>query len=67
MHSLQKNITEKNIGQVYETMCVWNEFMTRAIRDHLMNTCWTVALVHGFFKQVYSSAVINLKVLLLVC
>lgn len=58
MHSLQKNITEKNTGQVvYETMCVWNEFLTRAIRNHLKNTCWTIALVHGFFKQVYSSAV----------
>ena len=68
MRSLQKNITEKNTGQVvYETMCVWNEFLTRAIRNHLKNTCWTVALVHGFFKQVYSSAVTKLKVLLLVC
>ncbi|CAD6209868.1 unnamed protein product [Miscanthus lutarioriparius] len=52
MRSLQKNITEKNTGQVvYETMCVWNELLTRAIRNHLKNTCWTVALVHGFFKQ----------------
>ena len=68
MRSLQKNISEKNTGQVvYETMCVWNEFLTRAIRNHLKNTCWTVALVHGFFKQVYSSAVAKLKVLLLVC
>ncbi|AQL09238.1 Phosphoinositide phosphatase SAC2 [Zea mays] len=52
MRSLQKNITQKNTGQaVYEPMCVWNEFLTRAIRNHLKNTCWTVALVHGFFKQ----------------
>ncbi|CAN6296277.1 unnamed protein product [Urochloa humidicola] len=52
MRSLQKNITEKNTGQVvYETMFVWNEFLTRAIRNHLKNTSWTVALVHGFFKQ----------------
>ncbi|OEL19652.1 Phosphoinositide phosphatase SAC2, partial [Dichanthelium oligosanthes] len=52
MRSLQKNITEKNTGQVvYETMFVWNEFLTRAIRHHLKNTSWTVALVHGFFKQ----------------
>ncbi|KAL6649338.1 hypothetical protein ACP70R_013562 [Stipagrostis hirtigluma subsp. patula] len=52
MRSLQKNITEKNTGQVvYETMFVWNEYLTRAIRNHLKNTCWTVALVHGFFKQ----------------
>ncbi|KAF0891299.1 hypothetical protein E2562_009474 [Oryza meyeriana var. granulata] len=52
MRSLQKNITDKNTGQVvYETMFVWNEFMTRAIRNHLKNTTWTVALIHGFFKQ----------------
>jgi hypothetical protein len=52
MRSLQKNITEKNTGQVvYETMFVWNEFLTRAVRNHLKNTSWTVALVHGFFKQ----------------
>ncbi|KAJ1298510.1 hypothetical protein BS78_01G459200 [Paspalum vaginatum] len=52
MRSLQKNITEKNTGQVvYETMFVWNEFLTRAVRNHLKNTSWTVALIHGFFKQ----------------
>ncbi|RCV06270.1 hypothetical protein SETIT_1G149700v2, partial [Setaria italica] len=52
MRSLQKNITEKNTGQVvYETMFVWNEFLTRAIRNDLKNTSWTVALVRGFFKQ----------------
>uniref|UniRef100_A0A0D9VQB8 SAC domain-containing protein n=1 Tax=Leersia perrieri TaxID=77586 RepID=A0A0D9VQB8_9ORYZ len=52
MRSLQKNITDKNTGQVvYETMFVWNEFLTRSIRNHLKNTTWTVALIHGFFKQ----------------
>jgi hypothetical protein len=56
MRSLQKNITDKNTGQVvYETMFVWNEFLTRAMRNHLKNTNWTVALIHGFFKQVYTS------------
>ncbi|CAM0871876.1 unnamed protein product [Alopecurus aequalis] len=52
MRSLQKNIVDKNTGQVvYETMFVWNEFLTRAMRNHIKNTDWTVALVHGFFKQ----------------
>ncbi|KAA3477381.1 phosphoinositide phosphatase SAC3-like [Gossypium australe] len=36
---------------LYETMFVWNEFLTRGIRNHLQNTLWTVALVYGFFKQ----------------
>ncbi|KAF6141395.1 hypothetical protein GIB67_021211 [Kingdonia uniflora] len=31
--------------------CVWNEFLTREIRNHLRNTLWTVALVYGFFKH----------------
>ncbi|OIW19325.1 hypothetical protein TanjilG_26024 [Lupinus angustifolius] len=43
---------EHESGQVlYETMFVWNEFLTRGVRNHLQNTLWTVALVYGFFKQ----------------
>ncbi|KAJ8479227.1 hypothetical protein OPV22_022954 [Ensete ventricosum] len=52
MRSLQKNLCDGETGQVlYETMFVWNEFLTRGVRNHLRNTMWTVALVHGFFKQ----------------
>ncbi|KAL8118836.1 hypothetical protein AgCh_016361 [Apium graveolens] len=52
MRSLQKNMSNHEAGHVlYETMFVWNEFMTRGIRNHLKNTLWTVALVYGFFKQ----------------
>lgn len=53
MHGLQKNACNGEAGHVlYETMFVWNEFLTRGIRNHLGNTTWTVALVHGFFLQV---------------
>lgn len=53
MCSLQKNTCDNETGQVlYETMFVWNEFLTRGIRNLLHNTLWTVALVYGFFKQV---------------
>lgn len=53
MQSLQKNVCNRETGQViYETMFVWNEFLTRGIRNHLKNTIWTVALVYGFFNQV---------------
>ncbi|XAR49853.1 hypothetical protein NMG60_11004011 [Bertholletia excelsa] len=53
MRSLQKNLCNTETGQIlYETMFVWNEFLTRPIRNHLKNTLWTVALVYGFFKQV---------------
>ncbi|KAK6126700.1 hypothetical protein DH2020_039557 [Rehmannia glutinosa] len=52
MRSLQKNMCDKKPGQVvYKTMFVWNEFLTRGIRNSLQNTQWTVALVYGFFKQ----------------
>ncbi|THU57648.1 hypothetical protein C4D60_Mb03t05740 [Musa balbisiana] len=52
MRSLQKNISDSQRGEVlYESMFVWNEFLTRGIRNQLKNTLWTVALVYGFFKQ----------------
>ncbi|KAJ8500758.1 hypothetical protein OPV22_011310 [Ensete ventricosum] len=52
MRSLQKNICDSQRGEVlYESMFVWNEFLTRGIRNQLKNTLWTVALVYGFFKQ----------------
>ncbi|CAA2985856.1 phosphoinositide phosphatase SAC2-like isoform X1 [Olea europaea subsp. europaea] len=53
MLSLQKNLSNHETGLVlYETMFVWNEFLTRGIRSQLKNTVWTVALIYGFFKQV---------------
>lgn len=53
MRSYQKNTCNYETGHIlYEKMFVWNEFMTRGIRQHLGNTLWTVALVYGFFKQV---------------
>ncbi|CAH1448864.1 unnamed protein product [Lactuca virosa] len=52
MRSLQKNSCNDETGNVlYETMFVWNEFLTRGARNSLQNTMWTVALVYGFFKQ----------------
>ncbi|XP_061364596.1 phosphoinositide phosphatase SAC3-like [Gastrolobium bilobum] len=52
MRSLQRNLCDNETGHVlYETMFVWNEYLTRGIRNHLQNTLWTVALVYGFFKQ----------------
>lgn len=56
MCSLQKNLYDDDAEQaLYETMFVWNEFLTRGVRVHLKNTMWTVALIHGFFKQVLAS------------
>lgn len=56
MRSLQKNTCRNNDNEdalvLYETMFVWNEFLTRGVRNLLQNTMWTVALVYGFFEQV---------------
>ncbi|CAI8598476.1 unnamed protein product [Vicia faba] len=54
MLSLQKNLCGYNSKgkSLYETLFVWNEFLTRGIRNNLQNTSWTVALVYGYFKQV---------------
>ncbi|XP_010537649.1 PREDICTED: phosphoinositide phosphatase SAC5-like isoform X2 [Tarenaya hassleriana] len=52
MYSLQKNICNSERGKVhYNTLFVWNSFLTRRIRRVLQNTMWTVALVYGFFNQ----------------
>lgn len=52
MRSLQMNMCNKETGpDIYETMFVWNEYLTRTVRNLLHNTTWTVALVYGFFKQ----------------
>uniref|UniRef100_A0A0D9WMW1 SAC domain-containing protein n=1 Tax=Leersia perrieri TaxID=77586 RepID=A0A0D9WMW1_9ORYZ len=52
MRSFQKNYDDPQEGwDLYDTMFVWNEFLTRGIRNVLKSTIWTVALVYGFFKQ----------------
>ncbi|KAL3513411.1 hypothetical protein ACH5RR_026128 [Cinchona calisaya] len=53
MQSLQKNVlsTGKE-GIPYEDIFVWNAFLTQAIRSRCHNTTWTIALVHGHFKQI---------------
>ncbi|CAN8270169.1 unnamed protein product [Cochlearia groenlandica] len=53
MHSLQRNLSNNAEGHTYyESMFVWNEYLTRKIRNNAKGCMWTVALVYGFFKQV---------------
>ncbi|KAL1533835.1 Phosphoinositide phosphatase sac1, variant 2 [Salvia divinorum] len=53
MQSLQKNVLSVGEeGMPYDNMFVWNAFLTQAIRSMCNNTIWTIALVHGNFKQV---------------
>ena len=53
MQSLQKNaMSTAAEGMPYDNIFVWNAYLTRAIRSRCNNTAWTIALVHGHFKQV---------------
>uniref|UniRef100_A0A0E0QDF5 SAC domain-containing protein n=1 Tax=Oryza rufipogon TaxID=4529 RepID=A0A0E0QDF5_ORYRU len=53
MQSLQQNVTSAGMKEMpYENLFVWNTFLTQPIRSRCRNTLWTVALVHGHFKQV---------------
>ncbi|KAJ9560230.1 hypothetical protein OSB04_005390 [Centaurea solstitialis] len=53
MRSLQKNVLSAgNEGMPYDDIFVWNAFLTQPIRSRCKNTIWTIALVHGNFKQI---------------
>ncbi|XP_066350658.1 phosphatidylinositol-3-phosphatase SAC1-like [Miscanthus floridulus] len=53
MQSLQQNVTSAGMKEMpYENLFVWNTFLAEPIRSRCRNTLWTVALVHGHFKQV---------------
>jgi len=45
-------------------MFVWNEYLTHAIWNRLKNPLWTVALVHGFFKQVLADQATSISSML---
>ncbi|KNA10151.1 hypothetical protein SOVF_146960 isoform A, partial [Spinacia oleracea] len=52
MQSLQKNVQYKDsVGIHYDSRFVWNSYLTEAVRTRCKNNIWTVALVHGHFKQ----------------
>ncbi|KAH8490145.1 hypothetical protein H0E87_022604 [Populus deltoides] len=53
MQSLQKNVISNGEDRMpYDNIFVWNAYLTRAIRSRCGNTMWTIALVHGNFKQI---------------
>ncbi|KAJ4966904.1 hypothetical protein NE237_018753 [Protea cynaroides] len=53
MQSLQKNVLAMGEERMpYENIFVWNTYLTQSIRSRCNNTFWTIALVHGYFKQV---------------
>ncbi|XP_019181071.1 PREDICTED: phosphoinositide phosphatase SAC1 isoform X2 [Ipomoea nil] len=53
MRSLQKNVLSMSEeGMPYDNIFVWNAYLTETIRSRCKNTMWTIALVHGHFRQV---------------
>ncbi|TQD91947.1 hypothetical protein C1H46_022463 [Malus baccata] len=53
MQRLQKNVLSMGEeGMPYDNIFVWNAYLTQAIRSRCNNTIWTIALVHGHFKQI---------------
>jgi hypothetical protein len=56
MQNMQTNVRSslEDDQMPYDNMFVWNAFLTSGIRKTLQNTRWTLALVHGFFRQVPS-------------
>lgn len=54
MQTLQQNVV--SIGDMkelpYDNLFVWNSFLTEPIRSRCINSLWTIALVHGYYKQV---------------
>ncbi|MBA0854688.1 hypothetical protein Goshw_003696 [Gossypium schwendimanii] len=53
MQSLQKNVLAMSEERMpYDNIFVWNAYLTQAIRSRCSNTIWTIALVHGHFKQI---------------
>ena len=53
MQSLQSNVqSNDSVGIHYDSRFVWNMYLTEPVRTRCKNNIWTVALVHGYFKQV---------------
>ncbi|KAF8025522.1 hypothetical protein BT93_F2377 [Corymbia citriodora subsp. variegata] len=53
MQTLQKNVPLSGEERMpYDNMFVWNAYLTKAVRSRCSNTIWTIALVHGHFKQI---------------
>ncbi|KAJ8759539.1 hypothetical protein K2173_007159 [Erythroxylum novogranatense] len=51
MQSLQKNMLMGGQNIPYESIFVWNSYLTQAIRSRCGNPIWTIALIHGHLKQ----------------
>lgn len=52
--SLQHNLTSSTSSgstQIFESMFVWNAYLSRALREALGTEQWVIPLIHGFWQQ----------------
>ncbi|KAK9915535.1 hypothetical protein WJX75_000406 [Coccomyxa subellipsoidea] len=49
--TVQTNMSAELPDSAYDSMFVWNEFLTRQLRTALGNDRWLTPLVHGFWQQ----------------
>ncbi|BDA44397.1 probable phosphoinositide phosphatase SAC1 at N-terminal half [Coccomyxa sp. Obi] len=49
--TVQANMSAELPESAYDSMFVWNEFLTRQLRTALGNDRWSTPLVHGFWQQ----------------
>ncbi|CAL4916476.1 unnamed protein product [Urochloa decumbens] len=50
-YNLAQTLEKNMLGSWNDTTFVWNEFLTEGIWEQISSPIWTVALVHGFFRQ----------------
>ncbi|CAN6305328.1 unnamed protein product, partial [Urochloa humidicola] len=58
-YNLAQTLEQNISGNWNDTTFVWNKFLTEGIWEQTSSHVWTVALVHGFFRQVILSVSAN--------
>lgn len=49
--TLQANFTADAPADPFDSMFVWNEYLSRPLRQALQSSSWVIPLIHGFWQQ----------------
>ncbi|DBB09417.1 hypothetical protein WJX82_010315 [Trebouxia sp. C0006] len=49
--TLQANLTADAPADAFDSMFVWNEYLSRPLRQALQSSSWVIPLIHGFWQQ----------------
>ncbi|DBA74413.1 TPA: hypothetical protein ACH3X1_011168 [Trebouxia sp. C0004] len=49
--TLQSNLTADAPADPFDSMFVWNEYLSRPLRQALQSSSWVIPLIHGFWQQ----------------